>query len=45
MPKEKTKVRVSNWIKISGKILDKATETHPKLFLETDGTSISAQDA
>jgi integrase/recombinase XerD len=37
--RSKRKSEVSNWIKIFGKILDKATETHPKLFLEVDGNS------
>ena len=37
--RSKRKSEVSNWIKIFGKILDKATETHPKLFLEADGSS------
>jgi integrase/recombinase XerD len=37
--RSKRKSEVSNWIKIFRKILDKATETHPKLFLEADGNS------
>ena len=37
--RSKRKSEVSNWIKIFGKILAKATETHPKLFLEADGSS------
>jgi integrase len=40
--RSKRKSEVSNWIKIFGKILDKATETHPKLFLEADGCSMPA---
>src|SRR6267378_6690283 len=40
--RSKRKSEVSNWIKIFGKILAKATETHPKLFLEADGSSRSA---
>jgi len=36
--RSKRKSEVSNWIKIFGKILAKATETHPKLFAEADGT-------
>jgi len=35
--RSKRKSEVSNWIKIFGKILAKAAETHPKLFLEADG--------
>ena len=37
--RSKRKSEVSNWIKIFGKILAKATETHPKLFLEADSSS------
>jgi integrase len=37
--RSKRKSEVSNWIKIFGKILVNATETHPKLFLEFDGSS------
>lgn len=37
--RSKRKSEVSNWIKIFGKILVKATETHAKLFLEFDGSS------
>jgi integrase len=35
--RSKRKSEVSNWIKIFGKILAKATEKHPKLFKESDG--------
>jgi integrase/recombinase XerD len=37
--RSKRKSEVSNWIKIFGKILDKAALTYPKLFLEADGSS------
>jgi len=37
--RSKRKSEVSNWIKIFGKILAKATATHPKLFLDADGSS------
>ncbi|PYV65022.1 MAG: hypothetical protein DMG97_33305 [Acidobacteria bacterium] len=37
--RSKRKSEVSNWIKIFGKILAKATEKHPKLFQESDGQS------
>jgi len=37
--RSKRKSEVSNWIKIFGKILAKATERHPKLFQESDGQS------
>jgi integrase len=33
----KRKSEVSNWIKIFGKIVEKATERHPELFTESDG--------
>src|SRR5215469_13344988 len=33
------RARFQIWIKIFGKILAKATEAHPKLFLEVDGSS------
>lgn len=35
--RSKRKSEVSNWIKIFGKILGKASEKHPKLFQESDG--------
>ena len=35
--RSKRKSEVSNWIKIFGKIVEKATERHPKLFTESDG--------
>jgi hypothetical protein len=35
----KRKSEVSNWIKIFGKILAKASEKHPKLFFEAEGSS------
>ena len=37
--RSKRKSEVSNWIKIFGRILAKATERHPKLFQESDGQS------
>jgi integrase/recombinase XerD len=35
--RSKRKSEVSNWIKIFAKVLSKATELFPKLFLEADG--------
>jgi integrase/recombinase XerD len=40
--RSKRKSEVSNWIKIFGKVLAKASERHPKLFQESDGQPKSA---
>jgi integrase/recombinase XerD len=40
--RSKRKSEVSNWIKIFGKILSKATELFPESFLESDGQPKSA---
>jgi integrase/recombinase XerD len=41
--RSKRKSEVSNWIKIFAKIVTKATERHPKLFLSADGSPRPAQ--